>query len=61
VKGAASAREAVDTGMTAVKFDLEQGNDPNRYDRYSRRRRHHHAGPAEGMRRYAPEGVPFFE
>jgi galactonate dehydratase len=32
---AASAREAVDMGMTAVKFDLDQGNDPNRYDRYN--------------------------
>jgi galactonate dehydratase len=30
-----SAREAVDMGMTAVKFDLDQGNDPNRYDRYN--------------------------
>jgi galactonate dehydratase len=32
---AKSAREAVDMGMTAVKFDLDQGNDPNRYDRYN--------------------------
>lgn len=30
-----SAREAVDMGMTAVKFDLDQANDPNRYDRYN--------------------------
>ena len=32
---AAAAREAVDMGMTAVKFDLDQANDPNRYDRYN--------------------------
>jgi len=32
---AASAREAVDMGMTAVKFDLDQANDPNRYDSYN--------------------------
>lgn len=32
---AASAREAVDMGMTAVKFDLDQGNDPNKYDTYN--------------------------
>jgi galactonate dehydratase len=32
---AKSAREAVDMSMTAVKFDLDQGNDPNRYDRYN--------------------------
>jgi galactonate dehydratase len=32
---AAAAREAVDMGMTAVKFDLDQGNDPNRYDAYN--------------------------
>ena len=32
---AASAREAVEMGMTAVKFDLDQANDPNRYDRYN--------------------------
>jgi galactonate dehydratase len=32
---AASAREAVDMGMTAVKFDLDQANDPNRYDAYN--------------------------
>ena len=30
-----NAREAVDMGMTAIKFDLDQGNDPNRYDRYN--------------------------
>jgi galactonate dehydratase len=39
---AASAREAVDMGMTAVKFDLDQANDPNKYDRYNWT-----AGPAE--------------
>jgi len=32
---AASAREAVDMGMTAVKFDLDQANDPGRYDAYN--------------------------
>jgi galactonate dehydratase len=32
---AASAREAVEMGMTAVKFDLDQANDPNRYDQYN--------------------------
>jgi galactonate dehydratase len=32
---AAAAREAVGMGMTAVKFDLDQANDPNRYDRYN--------------------------
>jgi len=32
---AANAREAVDMGMTAIKFDLDQGNDPARYDRYN--------------------------
>jgi galactonate dehydratase len=32
---AASAREAVGMGMTAVKFDLDQASDPNRYDRYN--------------------------
>lgn len=30
-----SAKEAVDMGMTAVKFDLDQANDPNKYDRYN--------------------------
>jgi galactonate dehydratase len=32
---AANAREAVEMGMTAIKFDLDQANDPNRYDRYN--------------------------
>jgi len=30
-----AAREAVNMGMTAVKFDLDQANDPNRYDAYN--------------------------
>jgi galactonate dehydratase len=30
-----SARQAVDMGMTAVKFDLDQANDPAKYDRYN--------------------------
>lgn len=32
---AKSAQKAVDYGMTAVKFDLDQANDPNRYDRHN--------------------------
>lgn len=32
---AQSAQKAVDYGMTAVKFDLDQANDPNKYDRYN--------------------------
>jgi galactonate dehydratase len=32
---AASAREAVGMGMTAVKFDLDQANDPNKLDVYN--------------------------
>ncbi|HEX7072378.1 MAG TPA: mandelate racemase/muconate lactonizing enzyme family protein, partial [Rhodothermales bacterium] len=32
---AENARMAVDMGMTAIKFDLDQGNDPNKYDRYN--------------------------
>lgn len=32
---AESAQTAVDYGMTAVKFDLDQANDPNRWDRYN--------------------------
>ena len=27
------ARAAVDKGYTAVKFDLDEANDPNKYDR----------------------------
>lgn len=44
---AASAREAVDLGMTAIKFDLDQRNDPNKYDRYNWT-----ASPAELRRMY---------
>lgn len=32
---AASAKEAVDMGFTAVKFDLDQSKDPNKYDTYN--------------------------
>ena len=32
---AASAREAVSMGFNAVKFDLDQYNDPNKYDMYN--------------------------
>ncbi len=32
---AASAKEAVQMGFTAVKFDLDQANDPNKYDRWN--------------------------
>src|SRR5690606_27258151 len=32
---AENAKEAVSMGMTAVKFDLDQANDPGRYDRYN--------------------------
>ncbi len=32
---AANAREAASMGMTAIKFDLDQANDPARYDRYN--------------------------
>ena len=44
---AAAAREAVDMGMTAIKFDLDQANDPNKYDRYNWT-----ASPAELQRMY---------
>lgn len=44
---AASALEAVDMGFTAVKFDLDQGNDPNKYDKYNWT-----ASPAEIQRMY---------
>ena len=44
---AASAREAVEMGFTAVKFDLDQANDPNKYDRYNWT-----ASPAEVQRMY---------
>lgn len=32
---AKAAREAVDMGMTAVKFDLDQAGDPSKYDQYN--------------------------
>ncbi|SHJ27009.1 mandelate racemase/muconate lactonizing enzyme family protein [Pseudozobellia thermophila] len=44
---AASAKEAVDMGFTAVKFDLDQANDPNKYDAYNWT-----ANPAEIQRMY---------
>lgn len=44
---AASALEAKEMGFTAVKFDLDQSNDPNKYDRYNWT-----ANPAELQRMY---------
>jgi galactonate dehydratase len=44
---AKAAKEAADMGFTAVKFDLDQANDPNKYDRYNWT-----AGPAEIQRMY---------
>ncbi len=44
---AKAAREAVDMGFNAVKFDLDQGNDPNKYDRFNWT-----ASPAELQRMY---------
>ncbi len=44
---AAAAKEAVDMGFTAVKFDLDQANDPNKYDYYNWT-----ASPAEIQRMY---------
>lgn len=44
---AASAKEAVAMGFTAVKFDLDQDNDPNKYDKYNWT-----ASPAEIQRMY---------
>lgn len=44
---AKAAREAVDMGFTAVKFDLDQGNDPNKYDKFNWT-----ASPAELQRMY---------
>lgn len=44
---AESARQAVEMGMTAIKFDLDQANDPNKYDRYNWT-----ASPAELQRMY---------
>jgi galactonate dehydratase len=42
-----AAKEAVDMGFTAVKFDLDQANDPNKYDHYNWT-----ASPAEIQRMY---------
>ena len=42
-----SAKEAVDMGFTAVKFDLDQSKDPNKYDTYNWT-----ASPAELQRMY---------
>jgi galactonate dehydratase len=44
---AKAAREAVNMGFNAVKFDLDQANDPNKYDRYNWT-----ASPAEVQRMY---------
>jgi galactonate dehydratase len=44
---AKAAREAVDMGFNAVKFDLDQANDPNKYDRFNWT-----ASPAEIQRMY---------
>ncbi len=44
---AESAREAVKMGFNAVKFDLDQANDPNKYDRFNWT-----ASPAELQRMY---------
>lgn len=44
---AKAAKEAVDMGFTAVKFDLDQANDPNKYDRFNWT-----ASPAEIQRMY---------
>ncbi|MDW3649361.1 MAG: mandelate racemase/muconate lactonizing enzyme family protein [Bacteroidia bacterium] len=32
---AEAAKEAKEMGFTAIKFDLDQANDPNKYDRYN--------------------------
>jgi galactonate dehydratase len=44
---AKAAKEAVSMGFTAVKFDLDQANDPNKYDRFNWT-----ASPAEIQRMY---------
>jgi galactonate dehydratase len=44
---ATAAKEAVSMGFNAVKFDLDQANDPNKYDKYNWT-----AGPAEIQRMY---------
>ncbi len=42
-----AAKEAKDMGFTAIKFDLDQANDPNKYDKYNWT-----ASPAELKRMY---------
>ncbi|MDZ4708152.1 MAG: mandelate racemase/muconate lactonizing enzyme family protein [Saprospiraceae bacterium] len=32
---AAAAKQAVEMGFNAIKFDVDQANDPNKYDRYN--------------------------
>ncbi len=44
---AENAQKAKDMGFTAIKFDLDQSNDPNKYDRYNWT-----ASPAELQRMY---------
>lgn len=44
---AAAAKEAVSMGFNAIKFDLDQANDPNKYDRWNWT-----ASPAEIQRMY---------
>jgi len=44
---ATAAKEAVRLGFNAIKFDLDQANDPNKYDRYNWT-----ASPAEIQRMY---------
>jgi galactonate dehydratase len=44
---ATAAKEAVSMGFNAVKFDLDQANDPNKYDRYNWT-----ANPAEVQRMF---------
>jgi galactonate dehydratase len=44
---AESAKEAVNMGFNAVKFDLDQSKDPNKYDQYN-----YTASPAEVQRMY---------
>lgn len=44
---ATAAKNAVSMGFNAVKFDVDQGNDPNKYDRYNWT-----ASPAELKRMY---------
>lgn len=44
---AASAKQAVEMGFNAIKFDVDQANDPNKYDRYNWT-----ASPAELKRMY---------